>query len=743
MAFCIPKNLAEKLKSAAKRGEINIAELYEMNSQQRRSFFEFYTDTDTAKGINAGFERAMVSKHKNALKTWVKNTFDAKEKKKIKNLIDKVNELSNENLLDPENREAFMQDFIAERLGVTVTESEAKKINELSEKLQEEYAKGTDKYGIAKLGYWEARREMENYLQEINPASRLKIATSTIGRAAMLASLKSPLLNISGNSIVAIQQSFERRIQNTTYSGKTDKKFVREYIKTVNQIYAKSGYDVTRMQDMSDGIKTLGEEITHSQGKGATRFIGRIAENVIFDQLLSKPDVFFSSLAFADSANLAATRLAKEKGLKGKNLTDYANKVFRDATSLSPQSTDGRIVRNQARADAMLATFTNDSKLATANMGIRKALNSVTGDLKLGDQIMPFVKTPANVVSISIDASGLSAVRGITKLPRAINEMKAGDATLMREVSREMFRSGFGMTIAFIIASAFDEDDFIGAYPTSQKERELLKTKNARANSIKVGDKWVSLEYFNFIASPLIGFLYAKKYKDNLPEAMFNYAAGTSTQLLELPAIDPSKDVLDFLQDISPEGKIDKDNLPQYVANALTDYIRARTVPGIFYDIAKGLDAAEREVDYKNPLDKVKSTIPGLRQTLPEKVDVFGEVIKGEPFYSTILFGARMRSARDNRIIEEFDKLNKTGNLPSLTRPEKTSGRVKEFREQVDQEKFDAMISDFRNGYKRGVDKLISSEKFNKLSDEDKKKVIDKLKNGVLTASLKKHGYKK
>lgn len=745
MSFCIPKQLARELRQAAKRGEIKVAELYEMTSEQRRKFFEYYTDTETSKGINAGFERAMVSEHKNALKTWAKNTFSVKEKRstKYKTLLEKIEQLSNDNLLNPTNRDQFLQDLIAEKLGATVTLEEAEEIDNLSKDLQKKYDK-KDEFGNPSIDYWKQRSKLDDYLKSIVPSSKVSVATSIIGRSAMLLSWKSPVLNIIGNTIQGIEQAFERRIENARYSGKVDKKLVKNYIKTVNEIYDESDYDITRMQSLSDGTKILGEDIVHSEGKGVVRRIGKIAENIVFKQLLGKPDVYFASLAFADSANLTATRLAKDEGLRGKQLKDRANDLFKKAVSLENQNDiKAEIIRSQAIADAQFATFTNDSKWSEANLKIRKALNDVTGELKVGDQIMPFVKTPANVVSMTLDTAGLSGLRGVKDLPRAIRDLKQGDADLLRKTARNFARTGFGMMIAFIIANLFDKEDFIGAYPTSQKERELLKSKNARANSLKIGDKWVSVEYFGFLGSSLIGFLYAKKYKENLNEAMFNYASGAFSQIMELPAIDPVQDVIEYLQDISPGGKITADKIPENLMNGATDYVRARTIPAIFYDLAKAFDASEREVDYNNPMEKVKSTIPGLRQTLPEKLDVFGEVIKGEPAYSVMLFGARVKSKRDNEIIKELDRLHQTGNLPSLTRPEKTSSRVKSFKNQVSEEKFEKTMTDFRNLYKDKTIELIESKKYKKLTDEEKKKKIDYIKNKALDISLKKNGYKK
>ena len=70
--FCLSKEVADNLKARAVAGEINIQELYDMTSEKRRSFFEKFVDKETAKGINAGFEQAILSDQQTALKNWAK-----------------------------------------------------------------------------------------------------------------------------------------------------------------------------------------------------------------------------------------------------------------------------------------------------------------------------------------------------------------------------------------------------------------------------------------------------------------------------------------------------------------------------------------------------------------------------------------------------------------------------------------------------------------------------------------------
>ena len=228
MAFCIPKDISRKLLEVAKRGEIDIVKLYNMDSQGRRSFFEIYAGKENAKGINAGFEKAMASAQKDALLKWTEGIFSPGQNKKTQNdIVDRVNSLKEGNLIGA-NAEGFYQDLIATKLGVNVTEEEMTQIVEKSDKI-EKLEKEVNDYGWHSVEYWKAKRDMQNYLYSLTPASKLKIATSTIGRGAMLASFKSPLTNIIGNSVQGLTQSFEKRLASGQYKG-SNPSFAREYI---------------------------------------------------------------------------------------------------------------------------------------------------------------------------------------------------------------------------------------------------------------------------------------------------------------------------------------------------------------------------------------------------------------------------------------------------------------------------------------------------------------------------------
>lgn len=747
MAFCIPKHIAANLKQAAARGEINIAKMYEMTSAERRELFEKYTDVPTAREINTGFENAMVSNQVSALKKWAEATFTATEKKtqKYKDVIDKIDNLNETGLLTPESESNFMEDLVASKLGAVITSEEAKTISEKANKLKSLADKETE-FGTPTLEYFKAKRDLENYLDSITPSSRLRVATSTIGRGNMLTSLKSPLLNIESNTVMGLLQALERRLTNLQLNG-SNGEYASKYAKYVNQVFKETGYDISRMQSLDTGRRTLGEDVVNTQGEGTVRKVGRVYEDLVFKKMLSAPDVAFSSAHFADSANLMSAKLAGKEGKSGETQKARALEIFKDATRISPKTIEGEAVRAQAIADATYATYTNESVYSTLGLGIRRLFNIPSKDLRVGDQIMPFVKTPANVIGAGIESSGVlipfDATMRMVKTIKAVHE-----GTTLREAAgenfagfaRKMVRAGLGMTFAYLLSTLFDPEDFMGEYPVSEKERKLMELKNATPNSLRIGGKWVSLDYFGVLGAPLVGFLYAKKYGKNLPDAVVKYYRGVVRQSAKIPGFDATYNMIQALKESRPAKEETVEKYLVRTAGSAVDFVRARVIPGIVYDVAKATDQTERKINYDSPTDKLQSSIPLWRQSLPEKYNVFGESIKTEG-WGTLLFGARVKTAADGPILKELVRMEEEGNLPSITDVSKRDSAII-LKSQLGQEKFDEAIRKFGTYFKQDLTELINSSDYAQAeNDDERKKWIEEIKNDAYDYILDEYGY--
>lgn len=747
--FCLIPELAEKLASAARKGEITIAQLYDLNSKQRRELFSKYIDPKTAIKVNSEFEKAVLSEQTEVLNKWVENTFKGrkeKEKSRYKDLINKVDSLNELGALTPENEDSFLDDLVATELGINITSEEAANIAEKS-KLLQSLNKDETEFGTPTLEYFKARRDLENYLDSLSPSSKVKVASSIIARGNMLLSIKSPLLNIESNTVMGFLQAAERRLTNKEFNGTNGDYGVR-YMKYVMDVFNKTGFDLTRMITLQTKRKSLGEDIITTQGEGKTRKIGRFYEDIVFKKLMSTPDVAFASAHFSDSANLLSTKIAKNKKLKGDDLKAEALRIFKDATRLEPQTPEGQYVREQAISDAEYATYTNKSVYADIGLNIRKIFNIPSGDFRVGDNIMPFVKTPANVIGAGLEASGIPvSVNTTIKLFNFIKDIKNGvsiseaRAENFKGLTRQWVRAGLGFTAAYLISAAFQPEDFIGEFPVSEKERELLKLKNATTNSIKIGNKWISLDYFGPIGTPLVGMLYAKKYGKSLGEAMYFYGRGVFRQSTKIPGFTEMANLVEGVnENIDANMKLDEH--VNSVINYGIDFLRGRLIPGFTYDIAKATDPIDRKTDTnKNPLEKTIASLPYFRTTLPEKTNIFGDTIKTEG-WGTIFTGSRVKTANDEYIVKELGRLDTTGNLPSITDVEKRD-TAKEFKEQVGDETYNKAIKEFKVEFKSRIYNLMATESYDDLEDADKKTKIDNIKNKLFDNTIRKYGYKK
>ena len=97
-----------------------------------------------------------------------------------------------------------------------------------------------------------------------------------------------------------------------------------------------------------------------------------------------------------------------------------------DLLKLTPGTEHGKIVRSIAIDQAKIATYTNDSLLSKICMKFRDFANNVSGKLRLGDMLYVFVKTPANVIDLSLKYSGSKAVEGFIKAGKAFIDLKKG-----------------------------------------------------------------------------------------------------------------------------------------------------------------------------------------------------------------------------------------------------------------------------------------------------------------------------
>jgi hypothetical protein len=736
---CLPKELVNKLKQGVRAGDFNIADLVDMPTQERKNLFKKYVPSEMADFINSSFEKAKVSSWKGALSNWVKKTFVGDEKKLAKDITERIDEI--QGFLNDGQKLETIEDIVAQKLGVVVTPDEIARITDFSNQLKE-LRKQDDQYGNPTEEYFIKRKELLDYLNEINPNSDLKVAISVIGRGMMLFSIKSPFLNIESNTIFGATALLSRRLAMKKFNGLNSDQII-DYVKYATSLYNKTGYDINIMEDIATDFVIRGEKITHSQGPGAIRKVGRFFENFVFRKGQGVPDIFAESFQFADVINLESSRMALREGLTGEKAKQRAMDLMKDALKIYPETDEGLTLRQQAKMEALYYTYKNKSAYSELGLKSREVIDNfgkVFGIPKAGEAIAPFVKTPANVVGAGINMSGGYGIRGLIEVYKGFKERKFSMGQKHFQQATALFvQQGLGLIFAFLVASMFDDDDYMPDYlSASADEKSFAKQAGIPFNSIKIMGHWVSFDYFGPLGSPIKALIHARKYGDTPVEKMYLYGTGVLSQMASFPGL---QNLIEFMDNSAKTltGRISAKEMMGNFYNETIDFVSSRFVPAILGDLAKAIDQSERKAEGPG---KIITKIPVFRETLPEKIDIFGTPVKTEPFLSVLFLGSRVKTVNDDPIYTELERLLEQGELPTLSDITKTSSRVKLMKEKLGEKEFNEMIMYFGNEFRYELESEFSSGGYDTLTDEEKKDRINEIKDEILDDTLDNYGYK-
>lgn len=185
MNFCLPRDRVESFVKGLKSGDLNPEKLARMTSAERRALLGEYVGKGAAKDVNAEFESKLLLKNQNqGIATWIKKTTGITPAAR-RDLLSRVAKM--DKVLDPEDKQSFLADLAAHKLGATVTPEEAQHIAELSNKVQElrsnvsyadakvnnvnDLAKYDYKPTEADIAYGQAVSDFRNYTGELKNAT--------------------------------------------------------------------------------------------------------------------------------------------------------------------------------------------------------------------------------------------------------------------------------------------------------------------------------------------------------------------------------------------------------------------------------------------------------------------------------------------------------------------------------------------------------------------------------------------
>lgn len=313
---------------------------------------------------------------------------------------------------------------------------------------------------------------------------------------------------------------------------------------------------------------------------------------------LAAEDELFKAVARRMELSGLAVRTARTEGLKGADARARAAELLANPTDamLSRSFDYGRYL-----------TFQNP--LGDAG----RAVSKFTEAMPIFKLILPFVRTPTNILKFAIERSP-----GALVLKEWRRDIAKGGAGRDLAIAKVMMGTGLGATI-FQLAG---EGKITGGGPADPAAKALLQADGWQPYSFKVGDQYYSYSRLDPYSS-IIGT--AADLVD-LRSHMTDKQADHAAQLVGVSILHTLSNKT-WLSGLSTavEALNDPDrNLENFQSRTLA----AIAVPALGAQTARTIDPVLREA--RGPLDRIRSRIPGMSEDLTPKRDVFGRPIQLE-----------------------------------------------------------------------------------------------------------------
>lgn len=576
----------------------------------------------------------------------------------------------------------------------------------------------------------QAYQDVYNRIQKEYP-STFKEKLMEYRRVAMLLNVRTNIRNVVSNAMLSpvrwtadrvsalgegvyslINPNYQRTQSANPFTSKKTKKLANEVFEANKDVLlGENKYDdagealrdkqVFKGTKVSNALDTAFNgaitKANQAMGKDINPSLMETARNLTY-YLLQKGDDVFVKKNFV-------SRLSSYLDAQG--ITDIAD-VPPDAITLATQ-------------EAMKATFKDDSAFSKGLGEFRKMLNKAPGGM-LGDIVMPFTKTPANLAMRGIDYSPVGVINGIKTLRNATtNEDVARGITQLGQAAT----GTAGILLGYLLA---ESGWIVGGLSDDKDEAQFQKQQGKLAYSIKTpwGD-YITYDWAQPASIPLIlgSTIYDSLNEDvSLTSGLKQGGLAVADSWLELSP-------LQNLSDIFGGYGTPAENVLDVLA---TDFPLS-FIPAQLGAIARTGDNTQRTTYSNDYLENLKNQamakIPGLSQQLPTTYDTWGREVQRydnltEGLIANMLnpgqLGNESVTPLDDEILELYES---TGNAAVF--PKKAGWT--ENKQKLSAEEY----SEFQrisgsNSYDM-VEALIYSPSYSLLDDEQKVEIISDIYN--------------
>ena len=429
-------------------------------------------------------------------------------------------------------------------------------------------------------------------------------------------------------------------------------------------------------------------------------------------------------------------------------------------------------LRGAGKQEALYRTFQDKTVLSDAAIGIRNALNKAhIGDIGAGDIVLPFAQAPSNLGARAIEYSPAGLLVSTADFINMLDSAKKGNLTAAQQakavqgVGRALTGSGMiaiaaaGALRGWLKVTGDDEDknkDALGKTHgldgTQLNISAALRDLRGESAEWQNGDTLLSIGFLDPLNAQLTtGALIADDIRSEAGvtagRVLGNSLSGALQSVLDTPVMSTMQDVVNNYQysDASTPGGKMLDAAQKYAANQLSSVI-----PNALRGIAQGLDDTERNAYssdnvWQQAVDNAKASIPGLRETLPAKTDVWGNPVKNEGgarnFMNRNINPGNITTYKTDAVSSEIEKISDaTGN--SLY-PDRTAPRsVKVDGESVSLtfEQRSIYQKAYGDAYSAAVTALMNDKNYKSMPDSMKAEILKQAKDVAAESAKDKLG---
>ena len=398
------------------------------------------------------------------------------------------------------------------------------------------------------------------------------------------------------------------------------------------------------------------------------------------------------------------------KGLKGKELTSYVNKITKEPPAeLLAKAVD----------EAKTLVFQNKNAIGSALSGFKKGLRThggATGEI-VSEVTLPFTGVPSSITTAVHNYSPTGAVAGMVD---AFGKVRNGtfDQLAQRKLSEALGKGITGTGLIWLGSHLTKTGQMTLGYPKDAGERTLWEQEGKTPYSIQIGGRWHSLNYLGPIMSLLAIGGEVDKARDDGSGGIGAYAKG---------ALGSGKAILSSSPLQGMQAGLNAITDPQRYGDSYVNNLAAGIVPTLPKDIAVAGDPLQRERNTAG--EAIQSKIPYFRNQLLAKRGFFGnELPRKTTAIGSVINPLRSSKIKTSPVISELRRLQDAGFGPTMSKLSKNQ-TINGEKTKLTPQELDKLEKVGGNKIKKTLDVVIGDSIYSGLSDENKQKLINKIVN--------------